>query len=572
MAFPFDQIITPENIVNITIQYTLPQSGFQPAVPSFVVNYGSPNKQKSILLQECFNYINYLKIKAIAEGKSVVATQFDNNKTVISVGDAEPLPVDYVATFKLDAVNFTNPRNLAAQLYTSITNNHSGILQFLGGVFTFSLPSPSNGTLSFAQEYSSTLPFGCSIYSEYSAGNWLCQGFFWGDPGGDFDIEFTSIPHIEVDLTAMPFDLQFLNDWDSVYTNIRGGTVGYLPKDPFNPSLYQVSTTNDGRGASTVQQYSGVSILDTVYAKPFTELQLVSSSVDKVVFTWVNIYVKPNGISGVNFVSPYEYKDAVLVNTAYGDNENFINIGPIIDFPVYVFADADAGPRLITLYVKRLGAVIQTINIGNIGSNFPYTILAANRNFDELLFEESPIGSGYPITLKPAVGSPCAAASNTYYISHTGTIVPGDTVYTDLALTTPLAGFTQIVDPTTGIIYAIDNVTGIVGAATGGVCSVSPNYTINAAYGVNVASVVGAGVPALPAVPSGTSASGTHTGIANTLTLNFTGTKFVPSTKYTVYVDGVAVDSAPLGAVPGSIVTGVINAAVNQQVIISIEI
>ncbi len=63
----------------------------------------------------------------------------------------------------------------------------------------------------------------------------------------------------------------------------------------------------------------------------------------------------------------------------------------------------------------------------------------------------------------------CDATPNTLYSS--APFATGVIMYTDLALTTPLAGYTYIAD-STGAIYEIDSVTGLVGDNTGLTCGV----------------------------------------------------------------------------------------------------
>lgn len=83
-------IITPENLVDITIQYRLPSGGSPSNAPTVFLRYGLINiQQKRISLAEIKPYIGYLQIRAAVEAKSVIATQFTNFKTVIGVGEPE---------------------------------------------------------------------------------------------------------------------------------------------------------------------------------------------------------------------------------------------------------------------------------------------------------------------------------------------------------------------------------------------------------------------------------------------------------------------------------------------------
>ena len=81
-------IITPENLIDITIQYRLPNGGGQNSTPTIFLRYGLINVQsKRIAIQEMKPYIGYLQIRGAVEGKNVIATQFTNFRTVISLGN-----------------------------------------------------------------------------------------------------------------------------------------------------------------------------------------------------------------------------------------------------------------------------------------------------------------------------------------------------------------------------------------------------------------------------------------------------------------------------------------------------
>lgn len=82
-------IITPENLVDITIQYRLPSGGSPSNAPTVFLRYGLINvQQKRISIAEIKPYISYLQIRATIEGKTVIAVQTSNFKTVIQVGNA----------------------------------------------------------------------------------------------------------------------------------------------------------------------------------------------------------------------------------------------------------------------------------------------------------------------------------------------------------------------------------------------------------------------------------------------------------------------------------------------------
>lgn len=67
------------------------------------------------------------------------------------------------------------------------------------------------------------------------------------------------------------------------------------------------------------------------------------------------------------------------------------------------------------------------------------------------------------------LGTMCARPYNTVY-TVSGTVVPGDTVYTDSSFTTLLTGYLFIIDPDSGIVYHLNSVTGVVGGNSGQSC------------------------------------------------------------------------------------------------------
>lgn len=141
----------------------------------------------------------------------------------------------------------------------------------------------------------------------------------------------------------------------------------------------------------------------------------------------------------------------------------------------------------MTVYTSGCNKVSQsTTNVPATGQQFIDAAYESNTPdttpMPSLLYVDVQSGGGAP---QPPVGVAVQAAANntglpadlcpaalvTYYTDN-GAITTGKTVYTDIALTIPLAGNTFILSPD-GNIYDIDNVTGVVGAVVGGAtCSV----------------------------------------------------------------------------------------------------
>lgn len=88
------QEINQFNIIDITVYYVLLPPLPPHRVPCVIVNFGVPLRQEEISLAEIPNYIYLLQLQADATpGNAVIAEQFTDQRTVITVGVAPTFPV-----------------------------------------------------------------------------------------------------------------------------------------------------------------------------------------------------------------------------------------------------------------------------------------------------------------------------------------------------------------------------------------------------------------------------------------------------------------------------------------------
>ena len=135
----------------------------------------------------------------------------------------------------------------------------------------------------------------------------------------------------------------------------------------------------------------------------------------------------------------------------------------------------------------------------------------------------------------------CTGTPVTLYTN--GVFAVGGILYTDSALTTPVTGYTYVVDGANNHIYNLNSSTGAIGADTGLTCN--NNYTVSAAYNLNITNITGTGVPNLGVVNSGQSKSGFQTGISGNLVATITGT-VVTSSSLVCYVNNISVRSVAI--------------------------
>ena len=163
-----------------------------------------------------------------------------------------------------------------------------------------------------------------------------------------------------------------------------------------------------------------------------------------------------------------------------------------------------------------------------------------------------------------STGTICAGASQTLYTN--GSFAPAKILYSDPGLTTPVTGFSFVVNSADNHIYNLNSSTGVIGSDTGLTCTL--NYRLNAAAGRSIDSVSGTGIPVLPPTGINGSQQGFQTGMSGSYGFSISGSS-VEGFKLTAYVNGSPV-SCILLAGPG-VYNLTITASSAQSVVVSIE-
>jgi hypothetical protein len=473
----FANQITPENILDITIQYKLTNSQVQVAIPSIYVRYGLVNvRQASISLSEVMPYIKYLQIQAavLGGGRTIVATQIDENlKTVLSVGFS-PVTPEFTGnvTFTLNGINFTITEGLANVINLSGSGVATRGFSNSPFIASFSIPRFTND---FNSEYNFT-GAGINIYCNSTANgaNWdvICTGSVGAD--GNYTIAFTLINEF-IHFIIHPDWANNLIIYGAVLSHLVDTVLDfYLPKEAsyffetleaINGSLHFAQKA----AGITLNELSNVAIGDglTVFDNTVDEIDI-----SKDVITLDN-NVTSQQLDKVFFISSSgSYFSNVPVN---GNTVAFLKTnGNIIH---YNLGANDSAGFTYLMDVVRGGITLQTISglIANgANQNTGGAIDPANYNYDLLRFYRVATGAGFPVTVVGQAVTAvniCAAGDVLSEFTDDGTVTTGKIVYANVGLTIPLAGYDFIVAPD-GNIFAIDNVTGLVGAATGGTCNV----------------------------------------------------------------------------------------------------
>lgn len=136
-----------------------------------------------------------------------------------------------------------------------------------------------------------------------------------------------------------------------------------------------------------------------------------------------------------------------------------------------------ANPSYCLVTFKKLGVFVASKQYpcDAVNNNFDIADvdLPAFADYDEINFTfiDGTGGAGLPVSAAVAVleVNVCAAPIMTFYTID-GTLTPGNVLFDDIAMTTPHAGDSFMLNANTSSIFAIDNVTGVIGAATGNSC------------------------------------------------------------------------------------------------------
>jgi hypothetical protein len=136
----------------------------------------------------------------------------------------------------------------------------------------------------------------------------------------------------------------------------------------------------------------------------------------------------------------------------------------------------------------------------------------------------------------------CSGSPVTLYTN--GAFAVGGVLYLDSGLTTPVTGYSYVVQNATNIIYNLNGSTGTIGASTGLSCSGNTVVvTMGALSGAQISNVTGipgfVPSPAFPLNPGGSS-SGTHSSFTGVIQIQITGTPMFPG-NVSLQVNGILI-------------------------------
>lgn len=512
---------TPQNIRTITyqlLQQVGDPSSIRGQLPILSIQFVDDNsvvRNKMVSFREMLPYLRYLHDKAVSLGKFLVCdpeSTFDK-KIVFTIGDVAPVDRNKPINFKLDGVNFALINNLTNVANTTIVDDANVIGQFDVAMVLFNLPIktlvggvPQKNPL---EEYNFPPELTC-INWEVDVDLWAIRAAVRVLNDGAVSYNITSNEFLKITTNnTLTENIFIYSNEGSEETQTINNTTQYIRKTNGISVNYGAGV----RGGITItQKQNGVS-LSSDYCRPYLEAININPLADEINILpqLVTIRKAPGMILALPTISVSlgnNFEEFDFINDAAPNRtQNVKGEGDIM----YIGDSSGSGDTWFMTLLKQ-GIIIHTEPIVFDGQ--PGVVAMSNpiKDYDEVQINGVAAGTGFPIDLQAANGSPCGAGAVTYYIDHAGSIAPGDIVYTDVGLTTPLAGNTQIVDPTNQVIYAIDIVTGVVGAATGNFCGDAvPNMTVNNAADtvppdniicndvrVNALSIVGGVFPVAP--------------------------------------------------------------------------
>jgi hypothetical protein len=518
-----DIIITPANIISIVFQYkpnnTYPQGLF--SNPSIVIAFDNNGvtQYQQIDLNQVLTYIKMLELKAAinAIGEVVIAVQStpDGEQfTKISIGEpVVPPPVTGTINFKVGGVDF------------DITNNLINLFNITGaGVATrgidntpflasFELPKFSN---IFTDDYSATSDLSDFWLSAVEiSGHWSITITGKILVNGTYHIGFTALvsgvalitvntPSGLHDSDFTPIDSNISNAVGNVmeWLQNEGGFTFLLPK--INGNFWQNDYVVSGANIIVDASDSGANWLFVIVQQgvPLTD-SVINITAKPLVGNMV-AFMRGNPGFVINSITMNTQWQPIAGATGYIDQSGSAypalvqplqSDAPIKATSLLRLAKDTAGVKNGSLNVDVTASSATDVSVFAFGKSFIQTVVSIGTtgNYDiPFTYEPTDEGDIFLIFNNPSTAfSPApplgiavnAAADNTGtsaslcpaalvgYFTDDGTITTGKTVYTDAALTTPLAGSTFILSPD-GNIYAINVVTGVVGAVSGNSCAV----------------------------------------------------------------------------------------------------
>ncbi len=359
----FQQLITPANIENITIQYTQPQSGNANGTTSIFVTFDTPLRTQQISQQEMKVYIGYLIIKATLAGQTVIATQFTNLRTVISVGAAEPLPVNNRYDIFVDA----NPINvnMANIINGTVLANNSWRTNILAGICSFQLPVLGDGT-NFANEYTLPLPPNTFYYASNDGITWTVLFASYNPVDSVEAVNIVSIPQMLVENITANSTINFSDGGENNAIIPAAGKIikqvlTQFSSAPFQSSFSTGATQTPGYGF-IIQYFNGGILLQTDYEVSYSGVLAMPVGTNHIVISdqgyALTCQLIDDGIGGTSKIN-LNFMTQVLLGQCNANDG--INLHIFVKATgVTTFAAAYSGGLLVGLIRSDINEAIDT--------------------------------------------------------------------------------------------------------------------------------------------------------------------------------------------------------------------
>jgi hypothetical protein len=311
-----------------------------------------------------------------------------------------------------------------------------------------------------------------------SGATWSVSFIGFPNVNGSYNIGFTTQPLMKFVTSGLAdlVNLYDLNTGAFLHAIVTPNNTFYAPISAF----YGLKWNNDFTGSYDQAQYiNGVVQPATVFLNSgmFDGIPVTDPAVNEIHLDKAVIGVENN--SAGNLIAQ-EFFVSTEANRFYIEmlmppHVSTDLVKTTATNPIYynIIPSLTTGTYLLDL-LDRLGNILETFMLVANGAQNSVSPALTSAQWETLRFYFVASGAGIPI--QAAAGNTgtsaalCPATLVTYYTA-SGTLTTGDTVFTDAALTIPLAGNTFILSPD-GNIYAIDNVTGVVGAASGNSCNI----------------------------------------------------------------------------------------------------
>lgn len=481
MGIAQESLITPENLHNIIIRYSLQQGGIQSGMPSIYCVYGVSNQQRQIDLSEVRNYINYLQIRATLEGKTVIATQFTNNYTIIGVG----IENGGNAFIGQPALSPTDPCGVVPNIYyvehpappivgDIIYTDINATIPLIG----FDKLALANGTIFNLDPLTGEV---LSIDAATCASPpvpTVPATITYQLDGVNFDAPKTlaasqNVTSITGNSVANASDLPC-----SVTFKLPQRGFGSLDQDYTVPLNTLWQGTGDGLGNWLIESfYYGAGGVQTVniITRQAASQDVVKLSIISTSNSPIGVFPYDGTLGGYSKQAGGIEHEMNLFNTpAYCGKVRDLHVND----QYYCIAQSPYNnPSWVIVRFKKLGVFVSSkvYQCDNLQIFFQIiqTDLPNYGDYDELNFEfiNGAGGAGVPVEARvnPLEGGVCAAAATLFYTID-GSLTPGNILYEDIAMTIPHLGDSFLADPFTGVINNLNPATGQIGIPTGNSC------------------------------------------------------------------------------------------------------